>query len=62
MTAPHGIDMQRREPGGPCLILGYDGCESARRAVSWATSEMTGDGELVIVRACRPLHAPPRRR
>jgi hypothetical protein len=31
MTAAEGIDMQRRESGGPCLILDYDRCELDRR-------------------------------
>jgi nucleotide-binding universal stress UspA family protein len=59
MTAAEEIDMQRLDPKRPCLILGYDGCESARDAVSWATSELAGGGELVIVHACRPLHTLP---
>ncbi len=45
--------------GGPCLILGYDRTENSRRAVSWALSELSPEGRLVIVHACRPLHAPP---
>ncbi len=59
MTAAEGSDISRREPGGPCLILGYDRCESARHALSWATSELTSGGKLVIVHACRPLHTLP---
>ncbi|HEX4114332.1 MAG TPA: universal stress protein [Solirubrobacteraceae bacterium] len=59
MTAANGIDMPRREPSGPCLILGYDRCESARHAVNWATSELKSGGKLVIVHACRPLHMLP---
>lgn len=34
MTQAEGIDMPRREPGGPCVILGYDRGESARHAAS----------------------------
>jgi nucleotide-binding universal stress UspA family protein len=48
-----------REPDGPCMVLGYDRSESARHAASWATNELLSDGKLVIVYACRPLHAPP---
>jgi nucleotide-binding universal stress UspA family protein len=48
-----------REPGGPCMVLGYDRSESARYAASWVTNELLSGGKLVIVYACRPLHAPP---
>jgi nucleotide-binding universal stress UspA family protein len=44
---------------GPCLILGYDRTDSSRRAARWAASELHPNGKLVIVHACRPLHAPP---
>jgi nucleotide-binding universal stress UspA family protein len=44
---------------GPCLVLGYDRSESSRRAARWAASELHPNGKLVIVHACRPLHAPP---
>jgi len=43
---------------GPCLVVGYDGSESARAAASWAASSLPADGRLVLVYACRPLHAP----
>jgi nucleotide-binding universal stress UspA family protein len=56
MTPAAGIDMPPREPGGSCVVLGYDRGESARHAVSWATSELMSGGKLVIVHACRPLH------
>lgn len=46
-------------PAGRCLVVGYDRTDSARRAASWAASELPGDGKLVIVHSCRPLHAPP---
>jgi nucleotide-binding universal stress UspA family protein len=46
-------------PDGPCLVVGYDGSESARAAASWAASSLPADGRLVLVYACRPLHAPP---
>lgn len=42
-----------------CLVLGYDRTDSARAAVRWATEQLMPDGRLVIVHACRPLHAPP---
>ena len=45
--------------GVPCLVLGYDRTSSARHAARWAASELPRDGKLVIVHACRPLHAPP---
>ncbi len=44
---------------GPCLVVGYDRSESARGAVSWAASALPDNGQLVVVHACRPLHAPP---
>ncbi len=45
--------------GGQCLILGYDRTDSSRRAAKWAAEELHPNGKLVIVHACRPLHAPP---
>ena len=48
-----------QDDGGQCLVLGYDRTESSRQAVRWATNELTANGKLVIVHACRPLHAPP---
>jgi nucleotide-binding universal stress UspA family protein len=45
--------------GSSCLVLGYDRTESARTAASWAANELPANGKLVIVHACRPLHAPP---
>jgi nucleotide-binding universal stress UspA family protein len=47
------------DPLGPCLVLGYDRSESSRRAARWAAGELPANGKLVIVHACRPLHAPP---
>lgn len=41
-----------------CLVLGYDRGEASRRAASWALQELSANGTLVIVHACRPLHAP----
>jgi len=48
-----------QDAGGSCLILGYDRTDSSRRAARWAASELPANGKLVIVHACRPLHAPP---
>jgi nucleotide-binding universal stress UspA family protein len=42
-----------------CLVVGYDDTDSSRAAVSWAAAQLPEDGRLVIVYACRPLHAPP---
>ncbi len=53
--ASNGVD---NVPDGPCLVVGYDGSESARAAASWAASSLPADGRLVLVYACRPLHAP----
>jgi nucleotide-binding universal stress UspA family protein len=44
---------------GRCFVLGYDSNDSSRRAADWAVEELLPDGKLVIVHACRPLHAPP---
>jgi nucleotide-binding universal stress UspA family protein len=48
-----------KDADGPCLVLGYDRTESSRRAAKWALRDLPADGKLVIVHACRPLHAPP---
>jgi len=48
-----------QDAAGPCLVLGYDRTDSSRRAARWAASELYPNGKLVIVHACRPLHAPP---
>jgi len=47
------------ERRGRCLVVGYDRGEGSRRAVSWAASQLAPDDKLVLVHACRPLHAPP---
>jgi nucleotide-binding universal stress UspA family protein len=44
---------------GPCLVLGYDRTDSARAAAAWAAEQLLPEGKLVIVHACRPLHAQP---
>lgn len=51
--------MNRAVDGDVCLVLGYDRTDSARRAASWAVHELAPDGKLVVVHACRALHAPP---
>ncbi len=49
-----------RHTAAQCLVVGYDRGESSRAALAWATSELEPTkGKLVIVYACRPLHAPP---
>lgn len=48
-----------QDAGRPCLVLGYDRTDGARRAATWAAHELPANGKLVIVHACRPLHAPP---
>lgn len=45
--------------GSSCLILGYDRTASARLAAAWAARQLRPEGKLVIVHACRPLHAQP---
>src|SRR5271163_4642087 len=59
--APHRADAEvkaAQKTGSSCLVLGYDRTDSARRAARWAAHELPPDGKLVIVHACRPLHAP----
>lgn len=42
------------------LVVGYNRTESSRRAIDWAAEHLRGQkAKLVIVHACRPLHAPP---
>ncbi len=53
------VHRAREEHHGPCLVVGYDGSESARAAASWAAGSLPAHGRLVLVYACRPLHAPP---
>jgi nucleotide-binding universal stress UspA family protein len=43
---------------GACLIVGYDGSASGRAAVNWASGVLPANGRIVLVDACRPLHAP----
>ncbi len=42
-----------------CLVVGYDRTETARGAVAWAASELSGAGKLLLVHSTRGLHAPP---
>ncbi|HUB74012.1 MAG TPA: universal stress protein [Solirubrobacteraceae bacterium] len=46
------------ERAGPCMVVGYDGSASARRAAGWAASSLPRRGRLVLVCSSRPLHAP----
>jgi nucleotide-binding universal stress UspA family protein len=57
-AASPASDRVDKAPDGPCLVVGYDGSESARAAVSWAAGSLPADGRLILVYACRPLHAP----
>jgi nucleotide-binding universal stress UspA family protein len=41
-----------------CLVVGYDGSDGSRTAVSWAAGVLPTDGRIVLVYSCRPLHAP----
>jgi nucleotide-binding universal stress UspA family protein len=41
-----------------CLVLGYDGSDSARKAASWAVAELLPKGRLVLVHSDRALHVP----
>jgi nucleotide-binding universal stress UspA family protein len=43
---------------GACLVVGYDGSASGRAAVAWAAEVLPRNGKIVLVHACRPLHAP----
>lgn len=60
-TKPRGAAAKRREdvPSGPCLVVGYDRSASSRVAVDWAARQLPASGRIVLVFACRPLHAPP---
>lgn len=41
-----------------CLVVGYDRGSSARAAVAWAARSLPKQGLLVVVYACKPMHAP----
>jgi nucleotide-binding universal stress UspA family protein len=59
MMSDAAKDDAAKDDARRCFVLGYDRTDSARRAASWAVNELLPDGKLVIVHACRPLHAPP---
>ena len=40
------------------LVVGYDGSDGARRAVTWAAGQAGPEGTIVLVYSERPLHAP----
>jgi nucleotide-binding universal stress UspA family protein len=50
---------ESKDTGAQSLVVGYDRSESSGAALAWATAELAPKGKLVIVYACRPLHAPP---
>ncbi len=58
-TSTHRAGSGPGRGAGPCLVVGYDGSESARAAARWAAGSLPADGKLVLVYASRPLHAPP---
>ncbi len=49
---------ERRGTERRCLVVGYEGSDGSRRAVAWAAAQLAPRGKLVLVHACRPLHAP----
>lgn len=61
MSAQANTHPDRRESAGAtgrCLVVGYDGGPAARRALAWAVRQLPPDGRVVIVFACKGLHAP----
>lgn len=60
VAEPAGAGAQRRgrQATRRCFVVGYDRTESSRRAAMWAVQELLPDGKLIVVHACRPLHAP----
>jgi nucleotide-binding universal stress UspA family protein len=50
-----GVDPGRDER---CLVVGYDRGSSARAAVAWAARSLPARGRLIVVYACKPMHAP----
>jgi nucleotide-binding universal stress UspA family protein len=58
-SSPRHAERTAERTGGPCLVVGYDGSESARAAASWAAASLPAGGRLVLVYASRGLHAPP---
>jgi nucleotide-binding universal stress UspA family protein len=47
-----------RRGRGRCLVVGYDGSPSGRKAASWAARELGTTGRLVLVHTEHPLKAP----
>lgn len=43
---------------GCCLVVGYDRGPAAQHALWWAVRQLPANGHIVIVFACRALHAP----
>lgn len=41
-----------------CFVVGYDRGPAAQIALQWAARHLPADGRLVIVLACKGLHAP----
>lgn len=58
-TSTHRAGTGPERGAGACLVVGYDGSESARAAARWAAASLPAAGKLVLVYASRPLHAPP---
>lgn len=58
-AASHAGERAVKRPARPCLVVGYDGSDSARAAATWAARTLPENGSLVLVYACRPLHLPP---
>lgn len=42
--------------GGPCIVVGYDGSETARRALGYALDRAGEDGRVIVVHAFEPPH------
>ena len=61
MSAQASTRSDAREQAGRgkrCLVVGYDRGPAAQRAVQWAARQLPADGRVVIVFACKGLHAP----
>jgi nucleotide-binding universal stress UspA family protein len=41
---------------GPCIVVGYDGSETARHAVDYAVSRAGREGTVVVAHAFEPPH------
>jgi len=40
----------------PCIVVGYDGSPTARRALSWAVDRAGTSGKVVVTHAFEPPH------